>query len=238
MLQIENLTQEIVKTMENLFDLQSENRKLSHNALSLARDIQYQNNRYRILAEYLPEASINLAQLQFQIEDQKSGVNVARQFTNAAAYPALSQIKAWAETNLKGRVLIHKNAFKNAASSTYAHPELVYMSLEMLANEFWEQKMSGSLSAENASAKRAAFANKLKELRLSVGGSVTTTNAKLRERYSATFDGERYFMDQHLGKGGGVGNPEGCLRIYFAWTDKRKAVLVGHLPDHLPTLQQ
>lgn len=56
-----------------------------------------------------------------------------------------------------------------------------------------------------------------------------------RDDYTVTVDGEKYLLDLHI-KYGVL--PTKLIRIYFCWDDKKKKIIIGHMPGHLATLKQ
>jgi len=53
--------------------------------------------------------------------------------------------------------------------------------------------------------------------------------------YNVKHNGKTIFMDLHLVWGN---DPESLIRIYFYYEKEKKMIVVGSLPDHLPTLYQ
>ena len=51
--------------------------------------------------------------------------------------------------------------------------------------------------------------------------------------YAVTHDGVKYTLDMHLKYGNRSTN---LIRIYFCWSDKLQKVLIGSMPEHLPTV--
>lgn len=203
---------------------------LKRNHRNVGKDV----DRLEALREGL---NIEIPQLKYELSELKSGLSSQSEFNEKSSYPPLTDLKKWAAANLNGHVILHKNTFKKAAKSQYENPDLIYKSLTLLANEFWTQKMSGELFDTDSERQdtRDAFNQKLHDLHLSIGGSVTTkSNQKMWDAYHVSHRGKKVFLSHHLTKGASF-DPKRHLRIYFAWQEDEKAVLVGHLPEHLPT---
>ncbi|MGN0600741.1 MAG: hypothetical protein ACI4JK_12725 [Oscillospiraceae bacterium] len=56
-----------------------------------------------------------------------------------------------------------------------------------------------------------------------------------RDDYTVTVGGEKYLLDLHI-KYGVI--PTKLIRVYFCWDDKKKKIIIGHMPGHLATLKQ
>ncbi|GJL85308.1 MAG: hypothetical protein DHS20C02_10830 [Micavibrio sp.] len=179
------------------------------------------------------DLNIEIAQLNHLLDNLKSERGVSQVFLRAAQYPPLSELGQWAESNLQDRVIIHPAALKNVAQSEYGDPDVIYRSMELLANGYWNRKMSGSESREEAKRLQDLFTDELTSLQMTFGKSLTLINKRIIPSYQVTYNGRKVFLDQHLGKGSSY-DPKRCLRIYFNWDNEANQVLVGHLPDHLP----
>ena len=53
---------------------------------------------------------------------------------------------------------------------------------------------------------------------------------KYRSDYQTTDDGEKYILDEHIGRG--TGRTPGQIRVAFAWDEERKMVVVGYIGRH------
>lgn len=53
---------------------------------------------------------------------------------------------------------------------------------------------------------------------------------KYRSDYQTTNDGEKYTLDEHIGRG--TGRTPGQIRVAFAWDEERKMVVVGYIGRH------
>ena len=207
------------------------NDDMAQQAQALEKDVtlqQKRKERYIARRDYA-EARLNEVEV---FEKDLSANNISSRVVNA--YPPLSLFREWYEANpeIRAKVLISEDAIKETESSTFSKPELVYESISLLANEFWAQKNSGDMNEASRKAARAQFRERLEQLRLRVGGSITTSANKYEGAYSATVNGERLFMDQHLQRGNSR-DERYCLRVYFAWSDRQNAVVIGHMPSHL-----
>ncbi|MBQ3918029.1 MAG: hypothetical protein II695_00005 [Oscillospiraceae bacterium] len=55
-----------------------------------------------------------------------------------------------------------------------------------------------------------------------------------RDAYSVSVDGHTYILDQHIKRGI---RSEELIRIYFCWDDADRTVVIGSMPEHLPTVK-
>ncbi|MBR1824604.1 MAG: hypothetical protein IJ779_10280 [Ruminococcus sp.] len=55
-----------------------------------------------------------------------------------------------------------------------------------------------------------------------------------RSDYTVNIDGTPYIMDQHIKHGI---HSEELIRIYFRWDEERGKILIGSMPEHLPTVK-
>lgn len=55
-----------------------------------------------------------------------------------------------------------------------------------------------------------------------------------RADYTASENGEKYILDQHIKYGV---RSEELIRIYFCWDDRSQKIIIGSLPKHLPTVK-
>ena len=53
---------------------------------------------------------------------------------------------------------------------------------------------------------------------------------KYRSDYQTTNDGEKYTLDEHIGRG--TGRTPGQIRVAFAWDEERTVVVVGYIGRH------
>ena len=51
--------------------------------------------------------------------------------------------------------------------------------------------------------------------------------------YSTMHDGVKYTLDMHLKYGNRTAN---LIRFYFCWSDKLQRIVIGSMPEHLPTV--
>ncbi len=231
--QIKEKRKECAVLEGHLSEVQNELERTKDEALQTLRQINNHSKALGRLEEIQADLNIEIAQLHYLLEDLKSKTGLPEIFIQAAQYPPLSELGPWAESNLQDRLIIHPAALKNVAISQYSDPDVIYKALELLADGYWNRKMSGSQSREDARRLQEKFMRELTSLRMTIGQSVSDTNKRMITSYEVMHEGKKVFLDQHLGKGRSY-DEKRCLRVYFRWNDDTNTVLVGHLPDHLP----
>ena len=55
------------------------------------------------------------------------------------------------------------------------------------------------------------------------------------EDYEMNIDGRKHTLDMHIKYGI---SSHSLIRIYFCWDNEQKKIIIGHMPDHLPTASQ
>ena len=102
-----------------------------------------------------------------------------------------------------------------------------------MADHYWPMLFA----SDSIAATRRAWEEACSQLR--VHCSHVGAAAKSREtssKYSVVYLGRSYVLDMQI-KGSSSFDPRSCLRIYFAQARDLQALLVGHLPGHLPNRQ-
>lgn len=196
----------------------------------------------KTLKQYAQELSVEHAQLQHELEALKNAPPPQPEDTKDSKYPPLSEFEEWVNKTVdKSKVVILPKAIKATKKSNYVNACLIYQAILLLQNEYWDQRISGKTQEADQSTardKRTTYEEKLKENHLTV---VTISDeryqrdANLKESYTVRVEGKLYFLKEHFRHGASTNKAE-CLRIYFTWDDDNKRVIVGSMPNHLPTL--
>jgi len=138
------------------------------------------------------------------------------------------------ETPMSDRLLILPRAIDEARNSAFEDVPLVYKSLKVLANEYWELRVKGGLE------RKRKWHSALEDLGLAVAPSMSKSRAgEQRAEYYVNYPigsppGNTRFLEQHLKKGNDR-DQRFCFRLYFFWDKKKNLVVVGWLPSHLDT---
>ena len=158
--------------------------------------------------------------------------------TRLQALPGgLDELAPWADYTLKGRLHLHPRALRGAKQSTYGDVHLVYASLNLLGNEYWEMRTCSEHSKPRCG---GSFSNKLGTLGLELSPSISSTRAgEEGDAYWVRYPDSRprrRFLDLHLKKGSDR-DARNCLRVYFFWDEVLSVCVVGWLTSHLGTRQ-
>lgn len=54
-----------------------------------------------------------------------------------------------------------------------------------------------------------------------------------RSDYTVTIEGKPCILDQHIKRGV---RSEELIRIYFCWDEENRRIIIGSMPEHLPTV--
>jgi hypothetical protein len=146
---------------------------------------------------------------------------------------ACEDIIPWVEMHFTGSLEIMPRAARALNKSKHPNPERIAASLRLLA-----EGKHACYSGIDRSASHTAFENGLLDLRL----RDTFTNAeqlvgRTGEAYVINYNGRRLLLDRHLAsQSSGFGDPR-LIRIYYTYDRRTQKIVVGYLPDHLPTLK-
>jgi len=151
---------------------------------------------------------------------------------------SLKDIDGWCKTDntVSERVLILSSALSEARNSPFEHVDLVYKSLKLLADEYWDLRVNGGRDRQKK------WHSGLEALGLSVSPSISKSRAgEQKDEYFVnypvgTIPPKKKFLEQHL-KRGNDRDERFCFRLYFFWDKSKKLVVVGWLPSHLDTRQ-
>lgn len=138
-------------------------------------------------------------------------------------YPeTFEDLGAWVEAHFPDRLIVMNRAVRAARKSPFVEPQLVYKSLEVLANGYVDARRSGQ---------------SIDDLFSCIGVHLErtgdpTTLGQWREQYFVPHRGRDRFLEWHLKKGSDK-NEQNTMRIYFFYDEDDEVVVVGHLPGHL-----
>ena len=155
-----------------------------------------------------------------------SAIEVTRRFPPLRD-PRLLQ--EWFEAAIgKERMILHPRALKAASQSQLKDEELAYLGLLLLGHEYWTMKTIGGDPL------RKIFYERAQRINLEIGGSIDPRKSRQYEGdYYLRQDGREIFLDMHLKPRTNSRDPKTACRIYYAWDDVTRKVLVGSLPAHL-----
>jgi hypothetical protein len=214
--------------------------QVDHDPEAIANDLKRYIDDLRKLQAVDPIRDVGLQSI-FE-ETIATGDKLRRGFV-AAAYGILTPyqekydaLNAWVEENYGDQVVLSsavKSMLKNPKAGKYRDVNLIYAAVETLATNYYKMKVSVGQEAEFY---RARFESHLARLHLEDDPSLSPLSFKnrlLRDDYTVKVDGEKHILGRHL-KRGGSADPTEIVRVYYAWDEKRKRVVIGGLAGHKP----
>ena len=155
---------------------------------------------------------------------------------NAGAHPdgpavpdSLKQIEQWSKEHLDGKVRLHPRAIGAAKKSKFEDVALAYRALLILRDRYVPMRLEGG--ADRRAVYREALA------REGLKDEPTFAGARAGEHgdaYNVEHGGRNRQLERHL-KGSNARDERRGFRLYFFWDDSDREVVVGWLPNHLPT---
>jgi hypothetical protein len=179
----------------------------------------------RLLQSDLEESRILNAALQARIGALEAVVKSNNQVVLPTVRPAsYAELPAWIAENFPDRLVLSAKARRTLTASVYKDRALVCDALELMAQQYVDMKRCGG---------RNDFEDRLRALKLK-DEAVSATPAKLRndQQYWCRHESRHLFTERHLKKGNSR-DPQECLRIYYAWDETSRMVVIGHLTTHL-----
>ncbi len=175
-----------------------------------------------------------VAAMTAELDALKNAKPVVTRAEISSLFPPLSEVQRWAQEAFPEELLITRRAAKAALGSVYADPDLVYKALILLARQKRNMLIYTELTKGGQSRDlRGEFATRARELHLEDGISINRPSAaQFGETYFVTHEGERFFLDRHLRRGG-TRDPRRCFRLYYTYDAATERIVVGHLPSHL-----
>ena len=141
-----------------------------------------------------------------------------------------AELPDWAERNFAGRVALAGRALRALKGAEFEDVELVGRAIELLGGSYWLMKTEGGRD------RREAFDDELRALRLLETPSLSRDRqGKARDDFSVEWNGRRLTLDRHLKTSSITRDPKYCFRLYFAWDEADRQVVIGHLPGHMKT---
>lgn len=141
------------------------------------------------------------------------------------------ELISWCEEFLPQKLVLSTKAKQSIKDAQFSDVALVYKSLLLYANEYRSMRMR---TRDDVQAKHA-YKAKLRELGLEDCGRPISParRGEQGDEYFTRFNGVKYELEHHIGKGRGSMDPLTCLRIYTVWDSENNRVIVGSLPGHL-----
>ena len=144
--------------------------------------------------------------------------------------PGYAELPAWVEEHFSGRVVLAGRALRALKGAGFEDVGLVGNAIELLATSYRQMKSEGGREL------RDVFEAELRALRLQETPSITPVGqGRARDDYAVECDGRRLTLDRHLKNNAKTRDPRLCFRLYFAWDEASRQVVIGHLPGHMKT---
>ena len=149
----------------------------------------------------------------------------------AASLPqSYAALPAWTERHFEGHVALSGRALRSLKGAEFEDVGLVGKAVRLLGETYWRMKTEGGKEL------RQAFDDELNALRLLETPSLSRDRqGKARDEFSIEWNGRRLMLDRHLKTAAKTRDPRYCFRLYFAWDDRERQVVIGHLPGHMKT---
>lgn len=146
------------------------------------------------------------------------------------------ELPDWVESKLSKHLVLHPRAIAALEAATI-NPErltLIYDALEHMATDYWECRYAG-LSEEERLNRSSRKYNRGFEITVNSDSSIATYASQYKIPNYENLKGEKETRDMkfHMKAGN---KAEHLVRIYFFFDDERKLLVVGSLPEHLPTV--
>ena len=159
-----------------------------------------------------------------------AGERVAQDGRTVPPLGSYAHLPAWAERHFQGRVALSGRALRAVKSAEFEDVGLVGKAIELLGGTYYRMKSEGGKEL------RDLFDEELRGLRLLETPSLSPDRqGKARDDFSMEWNGRRLTLDRHLKNNAKTRDPKHCFRLYFAWDDTTRQVVIGHLPGHMKT---
>ena len=138
-------------------------------------------------------------------------------------------IKEFVEKHLKN-VTLHARALRAVKKTQYKNPSRVFRALEILDNRYAAMRRGeGGVNMDD-------FVEALAEIQTNV--KVRKISSHMSDEYSVTYKGRREKITHEICSNSSPFDKSRILRVYFFWDSEDRKVVVCHLPDHLPIMNE
>ncbi|MGY2050497.1 hypothetical protein [Methylobacterium sp. JK268] len=175
------------------------------------------------------------SEMRAEIHRYKSQINTLRNtLENSGATISreplddLANFREWMEENLSPNIWIAPKAIKEVERhGIYRNPQEIGDAL--FAMDDFYVSMRRNFDSEL----RLQLEEKLRLLGITISECFSQSgDIKRYPAYSVIYNGEKFWCDLHVKRGGGT-DPRNMFRIYFTWYEDEGIIIVGHLPTHL-----
>jgi hypothetical protein len=194
---------------------------------SLLQDAERERDEAQRRADEARSATYSLNQRIRSLEAQHRARGDANVVTDIPS--DLSGIKAWADENIAGSVILTNRALRGAKESDYEDPALVYNALLLLRDHYVPMRREGGEELAKS------YHDSLLHLGLEDSLSITSTRlGEQGDEYLVQHNGRKRELERHLKKGSSRESRH-CFRLYYFWDEEDQQVVVGWLTSHLGT---
>ncbi|MGB8413327.1 MAG: hypothetical protein WCE23_10925 [Candidatus Binatus sp.] len=160
-----------------------------------------------------------------QVEDREARIARLERQLDAIQIPGSLEphtFRAWCESKLVGKVVVHERAYDGVRQSVYRDKALIYKALLLLRDLYVPMRRQGGAEA------KGNFQRACRDLGLveSLTGELPSPSIYVGHA------GVTRRLDNHL-KRGVSSEPRYCFRLYFFWDEASEQVVVGWLTSHL-----
>lgn len=125
---------------------------------------------------------------------------------------------AWCDRTLAGRLVLAPAARRNVKKPAFRDPAQAARCLRWLATVCRDRRLHGGGTLDDAVVEPG--------IRNAPCGA---------DAFPFDFDGRRLTAAWHVKNGGNTRDPERCLRIYYAWDEQTRQIVVADMPAHRVT---
>lgn len=169
--------------------------------------------RADVAEKQLHAAWTRLEYLEAVIRDRGDDVDV--DITNPINW---DEFASWCDSNFSGRLSLAPSARKGVKKPAYQDIGKAAECIRWLVNEARNRFLDGG----------GALAN------ITLGDGITNAPCGSDE-YAFDFQGRRLTAAWHIKSGGNTRQPERCLRIYYAFDEQTRQIIISDMPAHIRT---
>jgi hypothetical protein len=193
---------------------------------------QFEEARREVMAvsKERNDALDEIRNLRYQGEQRWQTDSITTAPAEEVEYPDnWDDLETWVDVYAGDRLVLLPQAIKAAQESPFADISFAYRVMEFLAKHYIALKTR----SVDDDAVRQVYERARAELGIEVCGVGTAVNDhRYRSDYRANYNGSEITLDLHAKRYNGM-DPTKIFRLYFAWDEASKKVIIGSLPGHL-----
>lgn len=215
--------------------LMAKNERIEQQASKITRLQNLLDERDQEIKEAREAAREEAAQAEARVEDMRGRLEFLESLPLRPKTPR--EVAAWVQERFPDRLEMHARAVKKleAVPPNSLDMRLLCDALEYLAREYRDQR-SGRMSRDEANRRSSEKYGRPFEVAPCGSTAIEMYSKEYKVKYAAGAKGAAVEtpLTEHLK----VGNTGGSLlRIYFFYDKANQKIVVGSLPNHLPTAQ-